>query len=147
MRSLETIAEKFVFFKWFLRNYFLRLFFTCLEMRTKPTLMAGLKKCPFWYGQFSAELLNIFAEKLVSKCSEEWSTKPMQVAACALEWVLPWNFCCQGESYSLREAVNQITCSFFTVVSRSHTLKDRLCPLGTGLLEIQHSVYCNKRVT
>lgn len=100
---------------------------------------------PSEYGQFCADLFNNFAEKLVGNCSEEWSMKHLGVAAHALEWALPSNLSCQGKS-SLRKAVNQITCSFFTVVSRSHTLKDRLCPLGMGSPQIQYSMYYNRRV-
>lgn len=85
MRSLERVPEKFELFERFLGNYFLCLFFTRLGMGTKRTPMSGLKNGPFGYGQFSVELLNTFAEKLVSKCSEEWSTKPMGVTAHALE--------------------------------------------------------------
>lgn len=70
----------------------------------------------------------------------------MGVAAHTLAWVPSSGFSCQDKSCSFRKAVHQITCFFFTVVSRSRTLKDGLCPLGMGFPRIQYSMYCRRRV-
>ena len=98
-----------VFFAYFLD------FFICLEMRTTNTPTGGLKDCLFWIWSVCAGLFNSFAEKHGHNCSEEWSVDPIGVAVHTLAWVPASNFSCQGKSYSLRKAVNQITCSFFSL--------------------------------
>lgn len=112
-------------------------------MRKTNTPTAGLKDCLFldvWMN-ICTDLFTSYTEKLGHNCSEEWSVNPMGAVhismSNSLNFLLP-----RQKLFPEKSSESDHLLLFFAVVSRSHTLKERLWPLGMGLPEYStaHSV-------
>lgn len=91
------------------------------------------------------DLFNSYAEKLGHNCSEEWSVNPMGAAHISMSNF--FNFPLPRQKLFPEKSSKSDHLLFFSaVVSRSHTLKDRLWPLGMGLPGIQYSTFDKRRV-
>lgn len=94
------------------------------------------------------DLFTSYAEKLGHNCSEEWSANPMGAAHTSMSnffnFPLPRQKLFPEKS---GKSDHLLFFFFFTVVSRSHTLKDGLWPLGMRLPGIQYSTFYTRRVT
>lgn len=111
-------------------------------MRTTNTPTAGLKDHLFWIWSFCADLFNSFSWKAGTQllwrmvCEPHGSSSAHISMSGTFKFLLP-----RQKLFSQKSSRLDHLLFFFTVVSRSHTPKDRLCPLGMGLPQIQYSVY------